>query len=69
VGGHIAEEESYKEGEPAWVGPTYHPFGGGFNSTFITGASGKTLADYTAKEGLSYGYREPNFKAMLDFLT
>jgi hypothetical protein len=51
------------------VGPTDHRFGGGFNSTFITSASGKTLADHSAKEGLMYGYREPNFRAMLDFLT
>lgn len=69
IEGHIAEKESYKEGEATWVGPTDHPFGGGFNSTFITNASGKTLADHSAKEGLTYGYREPNFKVILDFLT
>lgn len=67
--GRIAERESFKEGEPTWVGPTFHPFGGGFNSTFISDASGKTLADHTAKEGLVYGYREPNFKVILDILV
>jgi XTP/dITP diphosphohydrolase len=66
VEGRIATEESYKEGEPDWVGPTHHPFGGGFNSVFITNASNKTIADHSAKEGLIYGYREPNFKFCLE---
>ncbi len=69
VEGRIAHTESYKDGEPTWVGPTYHPFGGGFNSIFITNASGKTLADHSAKEGLEYGYREPNFKAIIKLLA
>jgi non-canonical purine NTP pyrophosphatase (RdgB/HAM1 family) len=69
VDGHIAERESFKEGEPTWIGPAYHPFGGGFNSIFIIDASGKTLADHSAKEGLWYGYREPNFKVILALLT
>lgn len=69
VEGRIAEKESYKDSEPTWVGPTHHPFGGGFNSIFITNATGKTLADHSAKEGLEYGYREPNFKIILDLLT
>lgn len=68
VKGQIAETISYLEGEPTWVGPTYHPFGGGFNSIFITNATGKTLADHSAEEGLEYGYREPNFKLILDLL-
>jgi non-canonical purine NTP pyrophosphatase (RdgB/HAM1 family) len=69
VEGRIAEEESYKDGEPTWVGPSHHPLGGGFNSIFIVNASGRTLADHSAQEGLMYGYREPNFKAMLDILA
>lgn len=69
IEGHIAESESYKDGEPTWVGPSHHPFGGGFNSVFITNASGKALADHSAKEGLEYGYREPNFKTILELLT
>jgi len=68
VAGHIAAKQSYKEGEPTWVGPSYHPLGGGFNSIFVVGTTKKTLADYSAQEGLEYGYREPNFKVMLDFL-
>lgn len=69
IEGRIAETVSYLEGEPTWVGPTHHPFGGGFNSIFITSATGKTLADHSAKEGLEYGYREPNFKLILDLLA
>jgi len=69
IEGRIAHKESYKEGEPTWVGPTHHPFGGGFNSIFVTNATDKTLADHTAEEGLEYGYREPNFRAILDLLV
>lgn len=69
IEGKIAHTESYKKGEPTWVGPTDHPFGGGFNSIFITNATNKTLADHSAKEGLEYGYREPNFKIILDLLA
>lgn len=68
VDGYIADNESYKEDEPTWVGPSYHPFGGGFNSVFITNASGITLADHSAKDGLEYGYREPNFKTILEII-
>lgn len=68
IEGQIAGELSYLEGEPTWIGPTYHPYGGGFNPVFISAASGKTLADHSAKEGLEFGYREPNFKLMLDIL-
>lgn len=69
VEGTIAIEPSYREGEPTWVGPTHHPFGGGFNSVFLVATTGKTLADHSAAEGLRYGYREPNFKLMLDVLV
>lgn len=69
VEGHIANKESHKGGEPIWVGPTHHVYGGGFNAVFITQATGKTLADHSAKEGVEHGYREPNFKVMLDLLV
>jgi XTP/dITP diphosphohydrolase len=65
VQGTIAKEERYKEGEPTWIGPSFHPLGGGFNSTFIITETGLTVAEHTAKEGLRYGYREPNFRALL----
>jgi len=69
VKGTIAMKPSYLKGEPAWVGPTHHPFGGGFNSVFNLDDSDKTLADHTAKEGLQYGYREPNFRKILELLS
>lgn len=69
VEGSIALKESFKDNEPTWVGPAYHPFGGGFNSVFVSSQTGKTLADHSAQEGLEYGYREPNFRAILKLLT
>jgi len=68
IEGIIAREESYKEGEPGLVGPTEYPFGGGYNAIFIRNDTGKTIADNTAKEGLTLGYREPNFYALLKYL-
>jgi len=71
VNGVISKKISYKQGEPIWVGPTHHEFGGGYNSIYIPhfGAeTNRTLADCTAEEGLIYGYREKNFKQLLDFL-
>lgn len=67
--GDITLKPSHLEGEPAWVGPTYHPFGGGFNPVFQLHETGKTLASHTAEEGLRYGYREPNFKTILELLS
>lgn len=70
VEGSIAREELFKTGEPGWVAPTpENNFGGGFNAVFMVGATGKTLAQMTAEEGLTYGYREPNFNALLRYLA
>ena len=68
VEGSIAETESYKEGEPAWIGPTEIKVGGGFNSAFIIKGDTRTLADITAEESIKLGYREPNFQALLEML-
>lgn len=65
VDGRVAAERRYKWGEPAWVGPSFHPFGGGFNSVFELPETGKTLAEHSAREGLRLGYREPNFRMVL----
>lgn len=65
VDGYIAHEKSFKKGEPIWVGPSYHPFGGGFNPVFVHSKTKKTIAEMSADEGLIYGYREPNFKKLL----
>lgn len=69
VEGWIATKESFKQGEPVWVGPTEHPYGGGFNAVFTVDTTGKTLADHSAEEGLQYGYREPNFQTILELLA
>ena len=69
VTGSIARAESFKKGEPDWVGPTAIQFGGGFNAIFLLGTTRKTLADFSANEGLTCGYREPNFKRLLVFLS
>lgn len=71
VDGEVARNLSFKKGEPVWVGPTEHEFGGGYNSAYVpcfTIDSNRTLADCTKEEGIVYGYRERNFKALLDFL-
>ncbi len=69
VPGSIATQEAYKPGEPDWVGPTDHIYGGGFNAVFIPENETRTLAEMTKEEGLTRGYREPNFKQILLFLT
>jgi non-canonical purine NTP pyrophosphatase (RdgB/HAM1 family) len=68
VHGEISKKELYKEGEPIWVGPTLIPFGGGFNAIFVSNKAKKTIAELTAEQGLEYGYREPNFKAVLNYI-
>lgn len=69
VPGSIAFKEAYKEGEPGWVGPTDHIYGGGFNAIFIPENETRTLAEMTKEEGITRGYREPNFKQLLLNLT
>ena len=68
VEGTITLEERFKKGEPDWVGPTDNIFGGGFNAVFVPRDSSKTIAEMTAEEGLMAGYREPNFRAVLQYL-
>lgn len=67
VKGIILNKERYKKGEPDWIGPSNHPFGGGYNAIFLLPKLRKTLAELTAKEGLTYGYREPNFANFLSW--
>lgn len=65
VNGHISEKISFRKDEPIWVGPSSHPFGGGFNPIFTHWKKKKTIAEMTAEEGLVHGYREPNFRRVL----
>ncbi len=72
VDGIIGREIRFKEGEPVWVGPSFHEFGGGNNTIYIphfTIDSNRTLAEATKEEGIVFGYRERNFKQLLDFLV
>lgn len=69
VKGKIAKKESYREGEPSWVGPTFNKqYGGGFSSIFIPDGHSTTLADLKAAEYAKLGYRDPNFKVLLQIL-
>lgn len=69
VEGSITDKEIYKEGEPLWIAPSKEvAFGGGFNAIFLSKEANRTLADMTAEDGLTYGYREPNFKAVLEYI-
>lgn len=76
VEGTIAGTPRWIGGEPSWVGPVagpgeegHVPFGGGYNSIFEPASlGGRTLAEATAEEGLTHGYREPNFRKALEFV-
>jgi XTP/dITP diphosphohydrolase len=69
VKGTIARYESYLYGQPRWVGPTQSEYCGGYNAIFIPNTTCTVLANLTAEESLLHGYREPNFKVALQFLS
>lgn len=70
VPGHIARREWSTNTMPEWVGPTAeNPLGGGYNSIFIPQGHTRTLSEISAVEGVIIGYREPNFCALIRFLT
>ncbi len=70
VHGVIADKETYREGEPDWVAPTKsNPFGGGFSAVFIPNGNTRSLADMSKEEVLQFGYRDPNFKHILEYLS
>ncbi len=67
IEGTISKKEIYKENQPLWIGPSKDfPTGGGFNAIFYSHEAKTTLANMTAEDGLKYGYREPNFKAVIE---
>jgi len=69
VSGEIALVERWQRGLPEWVAPTVeNPTGGGYNSIFIPTGSNCTLAQMSLEESFAWGYREPNFCALLAFL-
>lgn len=69
INGEIARIERWQRGFPEWIAPTTdNPAGGGYNSIFIPTGSKCTLAQISPEEGFTWGYREPNFCALLAFL-
>jgi non-canonical purine NTP pyrophosphatase (RdgB/HAM1 family) len=69
VQGHIAERERWVKGLPEWIAPSEsYPMGGGYNAIFIPNGSGFSLAEMAPDAAMVWGYREPNFCALLDFL-
>lgn len=67
--GKVALEERWQRGLPNWIAPSPgHPLGGGYNAIFIPRDHSRTLAEMTPEEGMEWGYREPNFCAVLAFL-
>ncbi len=69
VNGHITHQEWYVQDMPDWVGPSPgNPLGGGYNAIFVPKGNTRTLSEIGPEEGMHWGYREPNFAALLTFL-
>lgn len=69
VNGHVTHREWYVGDMPDWVGPSPdNPLGGGYNAIFVPRGNTRTLAEIAPDEAMHWGYREPNFAALLTFL-
>ena len=69
VSGEIALVERWQRGLPDWIAPTpENPAGGGYNAIFIPTGSNCTMAQISLNESFAWGYREPNFCALLAFM-
>jgi non-canonical purine NTP pyrophosphatase (RdgB/HAM1 family) len=69
ISGEIAPIERWKRGLPDWIAPTPEsPEGGGYNAVFVPTGSKCTLAQIPLNESFAWGYREPNFCALLAFI-
>jgi XTP/dITP diphosphohydrolase len=69
ISGEIALVERWQRDLPDWIAPTpENPAGGGYNAVFIPTGSNCTLAQISLKESFAWGYREPNFCALLAFI-
>lgn len=68
--GSVTFQEAWAEGLPGWIAPgPGNSQGGGYNAIFIPQGEARTLAQIPPDEALIKGYREPNFAAMLRWLT
>lgn len=69
VHGMITKQELWDETLPDWIAPTSdNPMGGGYNAIFVPEGSDKSLAQIPPVSAMLWGYREPNFLALLEFL-
>lgn len=69
VRGIIAPVERWQRGLPDWIAPSeVNPNGGGYNSIFVPDGLCQTLAQIPPEAALDWGYREPNFCALLSFV-
>lgn len=70
VHGRVSHAERWLDGLPDWIAPTgANPSGGGYNAIFIPDGENRTLAEIPADEALDLGYRELNFRALIDFVA
>jgi XTP/dITP diphosphohydrolase len=66
VRGRITSAERWRPGMPDWIAPTSgNASGGGYNAVFIPAGETRTLAEIPPPEAMRWGYREPNFAALL----
>jgi len=66
VPGQITRQERWTPGLPDWIAPTEKSvYGGGYNAIFVPNGEARTLAEIPPVEALDWGYREPNFVALL----
>ncbi|HEC23804.1 MAG TPA: non-canonical purine NTP pyrophosphatase [Chloroflexi bacterium] len=69
VEGWITFEERWTEGMPEWVAPSpENPLGGGYNAIFVPRGASRTLAEIPPPAAMAWGYREPNFCAVIAFM-
>lgn len=66
VAGQVIDVERWTPGLPDWIAPTPdNPLGGGYNAIFVPVGETRTLAEIPPEEALVWGYREPNFIALV----
>ncbi|MBN1934355.1 MAG: non-canonical purine NTP pyrophosphatase [Anaerolineae bacterium] len=66
VAGQVIDVERWTPGLPNWIAPTPdNPLGGGYNAIFVPVGETRTLAEIQPVEAVDWGYREPNFIALL----
>ena len=69
VPGRITRQERWTPGLPDWIAPAEdNASGGGYNAVFVPVGETRTLAQIPPREALDWGYREPNFVALLQDL-